>query len=546
MRKLLMNTTNLAFIKFGMILLGLVMLLEALGRYWGLTTNIADLGIFQSDFFSMRSEWQRAFTWHVQPLMLIWGNVYELMPMGIAPYVLIGSQVGILLISALYIYKNFGWLPALALMLYLPFWRNALFDFHFDHLAIPILTAYFIFCKKEKYVVAAACSLSLCLIKEPYALQTVSCGIYFAWLALQSNNQKDRVKIAFLALIQVLFGIGWFYVAINLVMPYFSDGTRGALDGGAFSWLGASIGSMILNLITHPLSLLGEVLFTPKKIIYLLVIFGSLGFLPLLKPAKLIVALPPILIALLARQENYYSYAAHYTAGVAIPAILAFQDAAPAVIKKLQFIAGKVCEMFCTQDLIGLKGGSSKGYYEFLILCPVLLTHFFLVSSPFGLNFWSDKLFEANRHAYVSSTRDRMIKNALELNIPISSEVAISAQNSINWGNMPYRRFYYPFPMGVLESQKHINWGNRSLRGFFDYVYTGQKDVLSIFYKKAEYIVLDAKRPIFYNDMGCGWLYGACTNLKIETDYKMAVDYAFTKSNIIFENDGFVILKARE
>lgn len=541
-----MNTTNLVLIRFAMILLGLAMILEALGRYWGLTTNIADLGIFQSDFFNMGSEWQRAFTWHVQPLMLIWGNVYELMPVSIAPYVLIGSQVGILLISALYIYRNFGWIPALALMLYLPFWRNALFDFHFDHLAIPMLTAYFIFCKKEKYVVAAACSLSLCLIKEPYALQTVSCGIYFAWLAWQSNTQKVRVKIAFLALIQILFGMGWFYVATNWVMPYFSDGVRGALDGGAFSWWGASIGSMILNLITHPLSLLEEVLFTPKKIIYLIVIFGSLGFFPLLKPAKLIVALPPIFIALLARQENYYSYTEHYTAGVVIPVILAFQDAAPVVIKKLQFITGKVCKIFCTKALIEFKKEPPNGYYNIFILCPVLLAHFLLVSSPLGLNFWSNKLSGANWHTYVSSARERMIKNALELNIPNSLEVAVSAQNSINWGNMPYRRFYYLFPMGVLESSKHINWGNRSLQGFFDYVYTGQKDVSSIFYKKAEYVVLDAKHPIFYNDMGCSWLYGACTNLKVEADYKRAVDYAFTRSNIIFENDGFAILKIKE
>ena len=54
-----------------------------------------------------------------------------------------------LVLPVIGLYRHFGIIPALAFSFYFPLWYNALFDFHIDHLAIPILFGFFFLNEKE-------------------------------------------------------------------------------------------------------------------------------------------------------------------------------------------------------------------------------------------------------------------------------------------------------------------------------------------------------------------------------------------------------------
>ena len=163
--------------------LGVILCTLVVARYVVLSSNVADLGFFLANFANTDSQWQRAFSGHTQPLMLLWGTGYQALPADIAPLVLVTLQTFALLGSVVAIWRVFGAWPGVAMLLYYPLWANALFDFHFDHLAVPLLAAFFIACERRRFGWAMVAAAALVLLKEPFALQTVACGLYFGWLA---------------------------------------------------------------------------------------------------------------------------------------------------------------------------------------------------------------------------------------------------------------------------------------------------------------------------------------------------------------------------
>ena len=59
---------------------------------------------------------------------------------------------------------------------------------------------------------------------------------------------------------------------------------------------------------------------------------------------------------------------------------------------------------------------------------------------------------------------------------------------------------------------------------------------------KADYVILDIKRPWFIKDKGCNWLYGECTDKEMSAEYLEWVAKSRKLMNVIFEEDGFLIL----
>ncbi len=310
---------NASFNRYLPWMLGGILCALVIARYVALSSNVADLGFFLNNFANIDSQWQRAFYGHVQPLMLLWGAGYQALPASVAPLALVTFQTLALLGSVVAIWRVFGAWPGVAMLLYYPLWANALFDFHFDHLAVPLLAAFFIACERRRYAWATLAAAALVLLKEPFALQTVSCGLYFGWLAFHLRGSGVSVRLVVLGALLALWGGSWFYGATYWLMPYVGDGGPGTLQSGAFSWLGSSLSEMIWTVVSRPEKVLAEIIGTPRKLAYLAVIFGLLAFLPLLRPAALIVALPLLMIAMLSLLYDYYSYANHYTAAVFHP-----------------------------------------------------------------------------------------------------------------------------------------------------------------------------------------------------------------------------------
>jgi uncharacterized membrane protein len=203
--------------------LGLAAILSGMAvlKYLSLHSTIADLGFFLNNFFNYSSgAWWRVWQGHIQPLIPVWSLLYLGLPGEVVPVVLILFQACLLAAPVYFLCLYYGWLPGVAYVLYFPLWFNALFDFHFDHLAVPLLFAFFFFEQRGKIHLSVISALALLLVKEPFALQTVACGLY---LILFSR------KFLFGSIL-IAVGIFWFYVSVNMVLPGFSgvflDGKR--------------------------------------------------------------------------------------------------------------------------------------------------------------------------------------------------------------------------------------------------------------------------------------------------------------------------------
>ena len=81
---------------------------------------------------------------------------------------------------------------------------------------------------------ATVAAAALVLLKEPFALQTVACGLYFGWLAFHLRCSGVSMRLVALGALLALWGGSWLYVATHWVMPYFGDGGPSA-GHGAFA-----------------------------------------------------------------------------------------------------------------------------------------------------------------------------------------------------------------------------------------------------------------------------------------------------------------------
>jgi len=462
----------------------------AILKYISLHSSFFDLGIFLTLFYKIShyGEWWHLFVGHAQPLMLIYAAIYKVLPESFAPLVVIVLQAFFLALPGFWILKRYGQFLFLLFALYFPLWFNALFDFHMDHLAVPLLFWFYFLVEDGRYKCTVLPAILLVFVKEPFALQTAACGVYLTVRGLHSvlHGQKiagchllsainwqsvtnyQQIIIGFFL---ISFGFGYFYLLINYIFPSLT-GKMGYLSTSAFSWMGNSFGEIIRFIFIHPFTILKEILGTPRKIFYLVAVFGPFLFIPFLAPLYLIPAVPILLISLLSHDPNHYTYAHHYTAGLIAPVFMAFIKGLPKIEK--------------------LIGGL------WLVICISLLFHILLSPSPISRIFWTNKVWNYGYQAYIPTERDRVIKETLKRFIPSDPKVAVSTQNALNWARLAHRRYYLAFPIGVTEPVPSHLWRNKTRNSTPVY---------------AQYVVLDLKRPWYIVDQGCSWQTSEPLNL---------------------------------
>lgn len=518
----LLKPMNIFFMLMGSMLFSMVIL-----RYFSLSSNVMDLGIFITAISNSIENPALLAHGHLHPLMPIWGIFFRIFSSDVATLILLSSQTGLLLLSVVAVWRFFGWLTGFAFLIYYPLWALALFDFHFDFLAIPVLTLFFISCEKGNFRCATISALSLLLIKEPFGLVTTGCGFYFFWIAFKRGKDIDCRRISFYGLFLILVGFFWFYSATQWIIPYFSENNRGAIDLPAFSWLGNSISEMVISLIIKFPNIILEIFTNSLKLKYLFVIFGLLAFIPLISPAALIPAIPVLAISLLSKgQENYYSYANHYTAGLIVPLIISFHNGLPVARR-----------FFCN-----IFGGTEYVFNRFL-LAFLICGHVIFSPSPISRLFWSEKVWSYGWRSYVPTERVQMMKNAITKYIPADRSKLVVAQNTVNWAVLADRKTFLPFPLAVNQPYGVMDSSNRSLSGLLFFISSGYKEPLLLNHKFADFIVLDLKRPYFVLDKGCNWIFGKCTNKEVEDEFTMMVLKAKSKYETLYENDEFIILQ---
>jgi len=459
-------------------------------------------------------QWWRAFSGHVQPVLWLFSWIIGLLPDWLDPLGLMVAQAFFLALPLPFLAARYGGFTALAYALSFAVWHNGLFDFHPDHLAIPLGFWFFFSVEDGKPWTAACAALCLCLLKETFALQAAACGLFL----LQSRRGGPAGG--------VVLGLSllWFWLSTARLIPFFTLDTGVGLSAGAFAWLGGeSMAGKLGFMLLHPFTVLGQMFGDPRKLKYVAALFGSLAFLPLLAPRVLLVALPPLILSLLSTRPDYYSISNHYTAGLVAPLLIAFARALPVARGMIADSRGRVDR------------------WAGALLLVLLAAHVALSPSPLSVRFWR----QGGLAAYFPTERDRRIIRALETVLPTDPKTVVITQNSLNWGKIVSRDFSNSFPLAVFEPHQAQDMRQASLEDLRRFVFTGQKPAFPVVESLAEYLVLDRKRPWFVVDQGCEWKDGACRDSAVAAVYTADVERAMRLFEVVHEDDGFMILKRR-
>ncbi|HIO23416.1 MAG TPA: DUF2079 domain-containing protein [Nitrospinaceae bacterium] len=495
-------------------------------KYHNLNSTYFDLGVFLNNFYMISlGQWQRIFLSHVQPLNFFFSLPYQISP-SLFPAFLLVTQSSLLALPVIGLYKHYGSIPAIAFSLYFPLWYIALFDFHIDHLAIPLLFGFFFLERQGKIGLAITLAVLLALVKEIFALQVAFCGIF-----LILSRKKWAAGMFLFA-----FGIIYFYFATHYFLRYFSMAPL--MDPLSslqplqtpFALISKNEVQTIIFIASNLHHIFWEILTNPDKIKYLIYIFGALGFISFLKPRTLLVLFPILAINLFFPNKLYYGYSNHYTAGLIAPMIIAFAEGLPTAQqywKKLKF--------------------SMQIFTPVILLCLFSL-HILISPSPIGRHFYLKESRLNYSSTYKPEERNEWIKSKIIKFIPSDPNIILSVQNSINFGYLVQRKNIFSFPDGVINPATVVDSSMKTWGGFLKYIRSGELEEILHDKKLADYVILDLKKPWFISENGylisCHWVEGKCSNAKnFEERFLHLVDTAKKFFETIYDNDQFMILK---
>ena len=269
-----MNSTELPLNKnFTLAVIFIVTLslfLMIIGKNASLHYSVMDLGLTTHTFFGINDlkEYSRMLFGHVQPYLLlyasIWGLLYQ------STYFILLLQLFFLLLPIYWLYKKNNNVSVIAYLLYFPLWFNALFDFHIDHLSIPILFGFFLAVENKKYLWACVFSIALGFVKEIFILQTIMCGLYI--IVHGYNTLNLNRKTISIGLLTIVFGVYYLIIAVNYISFVSSESQSFGLNSEAFSWMGSSISEVLVYITSNAVEIMVEIVETPKKVIYLIVV----------------------------------------------------------------------------------------------------------------------------------------------------------------------------------------------------------------------------------------------------------------------------------
>lgn len=394
-------------------------------RYLTWHSAILDLGVYDhktwliSTQASWAQAWRASVSDHFQPILLLYALLYSLYP---SPVVLLLCQSLAMASAIMPLYllttqrlriRLAGILVAGLYLLYPAVEFNALFDFHPDHLAIPLLLWAF-YLAERSHPIGAICFAALTsFLKEPFFLTTSFFGLYLA----------IRYK-------QHLLGLGSFALSLALfcsiifVNPHLSN-----VEG--LRYLRESAVDVVETPFRGPIAVLGRMI-APYKLSYLYFHFGSLAFIPLLAPLQLLPALPSFLVSLLSATRLHSDPTSHYSAG-AIASIFV------ALLYGISWIERKVPSLPLAIPL--MSGLLVLGLGFNVAKSP----------SPLSLYFWSPDPDRNWNRANYRFEKQEILRKAESL-IPSDPDIVVVSQNNLNSARLAHRNTYTVFPARLDEA----------------------------------------------------------------------------------------------
>lgn len=206
-----------------------------------------------------------------------------------------------------------------ATCLFSPFMLSAAsWDLHPVTLAAPFIALGFLAVEKRQHAMLFfSCSIIL-LCKEHFGLLVMGFGML--WYVRQRSWKTS--------LLLIVFGVGFFFLILKLLMPSFSPSGQHIMfskDLGQLSryvWLGHSLGEIAINIVTNPLDIAQRVLIDMRGFVYLILLFLPLLCLPLIGVEFLLPGIADLLVNLLSANPMPRSLYAYHSATL-VPVFIA-------------------------------------------------------------------------------------------------------------------------------------------------------------------------------------------------------------------------------
>jgi uncharacterized membrane protein len=185
-----------------------------------------------------------------------------------------------------------------------------IFDFHPIALATPLLLYAILALEYKRYVWFIFACILAASCKEDIPLSLAILGLFVIW----------KYKLPRLGIALTLGSILWSALAFGVIIPHFYPGAQHNNFWYRYESLGSSPANAIINVIIHPW-LLFTTFITLDRVYYIASLLRSTGFLGLLAPEWLLLALPGLAENVLSTDPLLYSGAYHYNAAI-IPFVM--------------------------------------------------------------------------------------------------------------------------------------------------------------------------------------------------------------------------------
>jgi uncharacterized membrane protein len=221
---------------------------------------------------------------------------------------------------------------ALLYLLYPAQQQATIFEFHAVTFTASLLlfTLYFMYTRRTVWLFVFAILSMAC--KEEIPLVIAFFGL---WSIVFQQRWRTGLGL-------VLLAIGWLGVVL-WAYRHFSP-TGHPLLASRYAYLGNGPVEIIRNFLLHPRSLINQHVLEQSHRKYLSILLAPVGYLPLLAPWILVLALPSIAINLFSSDPNQYLGVFHYSAEIVPILIFATIEAIVVIIWAFQLFSNRIRE----------------------------------------------------------------------------------------------------------------------------------------------------------------------------------------------------------
>ena len=276
-----------------------VTLLSVVMVYRTLTLNSPgfDFGIFTQMFYNMknfngmmttieRSTLLSHNAVHVSPIYYLLLPFFMIFPFPETLQVLQAVVVGLGVIPIYLIAKHFKLnykvtIVVSALYLFNPaIISSSYYDLHENCFLAPLILFVIYFALKQKWIKLLIAFILTLMVKEDAGIYLLFIGVYFFFVNLKNENRKEKRNYFIMSILMMIFSVSYFLLITKLLnsqgdgaMFWRYDNLNGYPDKGILG--------LVISVIQSPSYLL-TTMFSPNKIYHLIIIFASLGLIPLL------------------------------------------------------------------------------------------------------------------------------------------------------------------------------------------------------------------------------------------------------------------------